>query len=105
MQKMIEAVRAFHKKNNFSGTNNEDMIYRMNIIMEEVGEICECLTKGLPAEKLAEEHADLLILLLGNCISADIDIEKAFWEKMEIIMKRKAKKVGENFRVTGDAVE
>ncbi|MDA2917087.1 hypothetical protein MYX64_09655 [Nitrospinae bacterium AH_259_B05_G02_I21] len=76
------------------------MTYRMNLIMEEVGEICQCLTKGLGQEKLAEEHADLLVLLLGNCISADIDLEEAFWKKMEILQKRKGKKVGDTIRVT-----
>jgi NTP pyrophosphatase (non-canonical NTP hydrolase) len=100
MEKMLEAVRTFHAKHRFKETGGEDMTYRMNLIMEEVGEICQCLTKGLGKEKLAEEHADLLVLLLGNCISADIDLEVAFWKKMEVLQKRKGKKVGDTIRVT-----
>ena len=76
------------------------MLYRMNLLMEEIGEICECLTKGKSKENLAEEHADLLILLFGNCIMADIDIETAFWKKMKIIINRGRKKVGKRVRIT-----
>lgn len=100
MEKMIGAVKAFHAKHRFKETGGEDMLYRMNLIMEEVGEICQCLTKGEEKERLAEEHADLLVLLLGNCISADIDLEAAFWEKMKVLRKRKGKKVGDTIRVT-----
>lgn len=88
MQKYIDAVRKFHEKYKFAEHNGHNMFYRMNLLMEELGEICECITKDKPKEELAEEHADLLILLLGNCIACNIDIEKAFWEKLDKIMDR-----------------
>ena len=97
---MIQAVKRFHEKHNFADNGGHDPHYRMNLIMEEVGEICECLTKGKSKEQLAEEHADLLILLLGNCIALDIDLEKAFWQKYERIMQRQGIKVGNHIRVT-----
>ena len=103
MKEMLEAVRKFHEKHDFKNTGGENMLYRMNIIMEEIGEICECLTKGKNRDQLVEEHADLLILLLGNCIALDVkadELEEAFWKKYDVIMKRKAKFVDGIIRVT-----
>lgn len=98
MREMLDAVRCFHEKHDFAHNNGHDPFYRMMLMMEEVGEICEALTKG--KTNLAEEHADLLILLLGNCIAFDIDIEEAFWEKYRVIMEREAKWVEGRIRVT-----
>lgn len=100
ISEMLKSIEAFHKKNNFDiGTKNQaTMLYRMNLLMEELGEISQCITKG--KGNIAEEHADLLILLLGNCITMDIDIVKAFWDKYNIIMNRTSKKVGTFERVS-----
>ena len=100
MKEMIEAVREFHRKFALKERGGEEMLHRMNLIMEEVGEISQCLTKGKPREELIEEHADLLILLIGNAISLDFDLEKAFWEKMEKIMRREGRMVNGTIRVT-----
>jgi len=100
MKEMIEAVRGFHRKFNLKEKGGEDMLHRMNLIMEEVGEISQCLTKGKPREDLIEEHADLLILLLGNAISLDFDLEDAFWKKLNKIMQRKSRMVNGTIRVT-----
>lgn len=100
MKEMIEAVREFHRKFALKERGGEEMLYRMNLIMEEVGEISQCLTKGMPREELIEEHADLLILLIGNAISLDFDLEKAFWEKLEKIMRREGRMVNGTIRVT-----
>ncbi len=71
INKMLKAVEEFHKKHSFDiGTKDKKtMYYRMNLLIEELGEISQSLTKGYPDEQVAEEHADLLILLLGNCIT------------------------------------
>lgn len=97
---MIDAVTEFHKKHNFDiGTKNTStMLYRMNLLIEELGEVSQCLTKG--KGDIVEEHADLLILLLGNCITMDIDIVEAFWEKYEKIMKREGKIINGETRVS-----
>lgn len=100
MKEMLEAVRKFHRKYDLKGRGGEEMLHRMNLIMEEVGEICQCLTKGKPRRELIEEHADLLILLLGNAIAGDFDLEQAFWEKMERIMQRNSRMVNGTVRVT-----
>ena len=100
MKEMVEAVREFHRKHQLRRRGGEEMLHRMNLIMEEVGEICQCLTKGKPREELIEEHADLLILLIGNSIALDFDLEEAFWRKYSRIMKRKAKMVSGTVRVT-----
>ena len=102
INRMIEAVKAFHQKHGFdvSTGNLETMLYRTNLLTEELGEIAACLTKGKSKEQLAVEHADLFILLLGNCIVMDIDLTVAFWEKINKIMERKARRVGKNKRVS-----
>ena len=100
MKEMLKAVREFHRKNDLKARGGEDMLHRMNLIMEEVGEISQCLTKGKPRSELIEEHADLLILLLGNAIALDFDLEEAFWKKYDKIMKRKSKMVNGTIRVT-----
>ncbi len=97
---LLTAVQKFHDKHSFAQNGGHDPLYRMTLIMEEVGEICECITKGKDKEQLAEEHADLLILLLGNCIAMDIDIVEAFWKKHARIMQRTSKVVGNRIRVT-----
>lgn len=100
MKEMIEAIREFHRKHDLKSRGGEDMLHRMNLIMEEVGEISQCLTKGKPRPELIEEHADLLILLIGNAIALDFDLEEAFWKKYEKIMRREGKMVDGTVRVT-----
>lgn len=93
---MIEAIRELHRKKGFESGIDKGF-YRMNLLMEEVGEICACMSKG--RGNLSEEHADLLILLIGNCIAFEIDIEKAFWEKYQILMGLESEFVEGNRRI------
>lgn len=79
-----------HKQNNFKATGGEDKLFRMALIMEEVGEISEAITKD--QDNFKEEHADLLILLLGNCVAYDIDILKLNNEKLDRLLKMKPSK-------------
>jgi NTP pyrophosphatase (non-canonical NTP hydrolase) len=67
---------------------------------EELGEISACVTKGKGTGELAEECADLFILLLGTAIAADFDLETAFWNKMERLMQRQARMVDGRIRVS-----
>lgn len=57
--------------------------------VEEVGEISEAITKD--QDNFEEEHADLLILLLGNCVAYDIDILKLTNEKLDRLLKMQLK--------------
>ena len=100
MKEMLEAVRRFHEAKGIKESGGEEMLYRMNLMMEELGEICEALTKGKSKHVVEEEHADLLILLLGNVLSFDLDLEGAFWKKIDRIMKRKGHRVGRRVRIT-----
>jgi NTP pyrophosphatase (non-canonical NTP hydrolase) len=59
-----------------------------------------CVTKGKSKEKLAEEVADLFILLIGTGIAADFDLNAAFWQKMEKIMQRESRMVNGRIRVS-----
>ncbi len=97
---MMAAVQAFHDKHRFRERGGEDLVYRLALMTEELGEIAECVTKGKPRSQLATECADLLILLLGNAISADFDLYEAFWDKMAEINQRDARVVDGRVRVT-----
>ncbi|WP_127474503.1 MazG nucleotide pyrophosphohydrolase domain-containing protein [Sulfurivermis fontis] len=97
---MLEAVQAFHHKHDFKNRGGEELTYRMALMAEELGEIGAAITKGKPKEQLAEEVADLFILLIGTAIAADFDLKRAFWQKMDKIMQRKSRMVNGRVRVS-----
>jgi NTP pyrophosphatase (non-canonical NTP hydrolase) len=97
---MLSSVQAFHDKHRFRETGGEDMLYRIALMSEELGEIAECVTKGKPKDELAEECADLFILLIGTAIAQDFDLKKAFWEKMEKIQSRQSRMINGRIRVS-----
>jgi len=99
-QKMLAAVQAFHDKHLFKDTGGEEMTYRIALMAEELGEIAECVTKGKSKEQLAEECADLFILLVGTAIAADFDLKQAFWDKMEKIQSRQSRMINGRIRVS-----
>jgi len=98
--KMVEAVQAFHTKHRFKETGGEDLVYRVALMAEELGEISSCVTKGKAVTELEEEVADLLILIMGTALAADFDLNTAFWNKMEKLMLRKSKMVNGRIRVS-----
>ncbi len=97
---MMATVQAFHDKHGFNEAGGEDMIYRVALMAEELGEISACVSKGKGVEELAEECADLLILLMGNAIAADFDLKQAFWEKMGRLSKRAGRMIDGRIRVS-----
>jgi NTP pyrophosphatase (non-canonical NTP hydrolase) len=97
---MLKAVQAFHDKHRFRETGGEDLTYRVALMTEELGEIAECVTKGKSREQLAEEVADLYILLLGTAIAADFDLREAFWRKMEKLAARESRMINGRIRVS-----
>lgn len=99
-QQMLAAVQAFHDKHRFKETGGEDMTYRVALMAEELGEIAECVTKGKSKDKLAEEVADLFILLIGTAIAQDFDLKQAFWDKMEKIQSRQSRMINGRIRVS-----
>lgn len=99
-QAMLGAVQAFHDKHDFRNKGGEEMTYRMALMAEELGEIGAAITKGKPKEQLAEEVADLFILLIGTAIAGDFDLKEAFWKKMDKIMQRESKMVNGRIRVS-----
>jgi NTP pyrophosphatase (non-canonical NTP hydrolase) len=99
-QAMLEAVQAFHDKHDFKNTGGEELNYRVALMAEELGEISSCVTKGKRREMLAEEVADLFILLVGTAIAADFDLKAAFWDKMEKLMQRESRMVDGRIRVS-----
>jgi len=97
---MLAAVQAFHRKHDFAGTGGEDMTFRVSLMAEELGEISSCVTKGKGSSQLAEECADLMILLIGTAIAGNFDLRAAFWEKMERLMQRTGRMVDGRLRVS-----
>lgn len=104
MEKYYQAIADFHKKFKMKGTNNEDMSFRLNLMIEELGELAQAVTKGKSRAEIIEENIDLLNLTLGNFISLGVkpkEIKEEFWKKHEKIMKRKKKKLKSgNYRVS-----
>jgi NTP pyrophosphatase (non-canonical NTP hydrolase) len=99
-QAMLNAVQAFHDKHDFKNTGGEDLTYRVALMAEELGEISSCVTKGKDKSKLAEECADLFILLIGTAIAQDFDLKQSFWDKMDMLMKRESRMVNGRIRVS-----
>lgn len=99
-QAMMEVVQAFHDKHDFKNSGGEELHYRVALMAEELGEISSCVTKGKSTGALAEEVADLLILLMGTDIAAGFDLNQAFWEKMEKLMQRESRMVDGRIRVS-----
>lgn len=99
-QAMLEAVQAFHDKHDFKNTGGEELAYRVALMTEELGEISACVTKGKAREALAEELADLFILLVGTAIAADLDLRSAFWSKLNKLQTRSSRIIGGRIRVS-----
>jgi NTP pyrophosphatase (non-canonical NTP hydrolase) len=99
---MMTRVATFHAKHDFASAENNghDMGYRIALCVEELGELSAAITKGKPAAEAAEELADLLILILGNSLAMEVDLEREFHTKMDRIMLRKSKRGGMGIRVT-----
>lgn len=97
---MLSAVQAFHDKHRFSETGGEEMAYRVALMAEELGEISACVTKGKSKQALAEEVADLMILLIGTAIAQDFDLQQAFWAKMEKLDQRESRMINGRIRVS-----
>ena len=99
-QAMLAAVRAFHERHDFKGRGGEELSYRVALMAEELGEISACVTKGKDKQALAEETADLFILLIGTAIAADFDLRQAFWDKMKKLESRQGRMVNGRIRVS-----
>ncbi len=97
---MMSEVQAFHDKHRFRETGGEEMNYRIALMAEELGEISSCVTKGKSREALAEEVADLMILVMGTAIAQEFDLNEAFWQKMDKLMKRESRMVNGRIRVS-----
>lgn len=103
MKEYYQAIEKFHDKFKMKGTNNEEMSFRLNLMIEELGELAQAVTKGKSRKEIIEENIDLLNLIIGNFISLGVspdEIDKAFWKKWEKIMNRKKKKINGKFRVS-----
>ena len=89
---MMKRVAAFHHKHDFAGNNGHDMGYRIALTVEELGELAAAITKNKPIEEVAEEMADVLILLMGHSLAMNIDLKASFEAKVDKIMQRPARK-------------
>ncbi|MCU7858697.1 MAG: nucleoside triphosphate pyrophosphohydrolase family protein [Candidatus Thiodiazotropha sp. (ex Lucinoma kastoroae)] len=99
-REMLAAVQAFHDKHRFRETGGEEMTYRIALMAEELGEISSCVTKGQSKQDLAEEVADLFILLMGTAIAQNFDLNQAFWNKIEKLEMRESRMINGRIRVS-----
>jgi NTP pyrophosphatase (non-canonical NTP hydrolase) len=99
-QDMLATVQAFHDKHRFRETGGEELAYRVALMTEELGEISACVTKGKNKQHLAEECADLFILILGTAIAADFDLRQAFWDKIQKVQQRESRMINGRIRVS-----
>lgn len=97
---MMAAVQDFHERHALRERGGEELVYRVALMAEELGEISACVTKGGREEELAEELADLLILVMGTEIAAGLDLRDAFWRKIDRLMQRESRMVGGRVRVS-----
>ncbi|MCU7904775.1 MAG: nucleoside triphosphate pyrophosphohydrolase family protein [Candidatus Thiodiazotropha sp. (ex Epidulcina cf. delphinae)] len=97
---MQAEVQAFHDKHRFRETGGEEMAYRIALMAEELGEISSCVTKGKSKQALAEEVADLLILVMGTAIAQEFDLNQAFWDKIEKLGMRESRMINGRIRVS-----
>ena len=97
---MLSAVQDFHHKHDMENSGGHDLKFRIALMAEELGEISAAVTKGRGCDKIAEECADLLILLLGTSIAARFDLNQSFWQKMEKILLREGKVIDGTLRVS-----
>jgi len=97
---MLAAVQAFHDKHDFKNTGGEEMAYRVALMTEELGEISACVTKGKDTASLAEESADLMILLIGTAIAGGFNLDDAFWAKMHKLESRESRMINGRIRVS-----
>ena len=97
---LLAAVQAFHDKHDLKSHGGEDMRYRVALMCEELGEISAAVTKGKSKAELAEECADLFVLLIGTAISAGIDLNAAAWDKMDELMQRESRMVDGHIRIS-----
>ncbi len=104
MNTYYDAIQKFHDKFDMKNTNNEDMMFRLNLMIEELGELAQAITKGKSRQEVIEENIDLLNLVIGNFISLGVSAEEmdaAFWAKYQRIMDRKKKTLDNGmYRVT-----
>jgi NTP pyrophosphatase (non-canonical NTP hydrolase) len=98
---LLAAVQAFHDKLDFKNTGGEELVYRVALMAGEPGEISPCITKGKDTNKLAEECADLFILVIGTAIAADLDLAEAYRTKMQALAQRESRRVNGRIRVSG----
>lgn len=99
-QDMLAAVQAFHDKHRFRESGGEELVYRVALMTEELGEISACVTKGKSGDALAEEVADLFILVLGTAISGGFDLRQTFWDKMGKLESRQGRMINGRIRVS-----
>ena len=77
-----------------------DIWYSLPILMEEVGELCETLTKG--RGDTSEELADVIIITMCLAGILGIDVESAIKKKLITLEERKLFKVNGHHRITSE---
>lgn len=82
------------------GNIKDDIWYNIPILMEEVGELCEVITKE--NGNIEEETADVIIMAVTVANLYDFNLEDAIIRKLKILDRRKLKRFVSHSRVMGN---
>lgn len=80
---VLARVDELHSAKGFPRGSDVDLLHRVALLVEEVGEVSAAVTKGT-GEVLAE-HADVLIVLLGTAVSLNLDLARAAHAKLDVL--------------------
>ena len=82
--------------------NDRDQVwFNIPILMEEVGELCEAITKNKGPEELGEEAVDIIIMTLNIAGLCGVDVNACLMRKLYVLEGRKDRVVGEgHVRIT-----
>jgi NTP pyrophosphatase (non-canonical NTP hydrolase) len=96
----LATVEDFHRKHGFEIRDGTPATLRsrLTLVMEELGELARWTTRG--EGDISEEHADILILMLGNAVAMGLDLEQALIEKCRRILARRPRVIHGETRVS-----
>jgi len=81
--------------------DREQVWFNIPILMEEVGELCEAITKNKGPEELGEEAVDIIIMTLNIAGLCGVDVNACLMRKLYVLEGRKERVVGEgHVRIT-----
>lgn len=78
-QQLEKALRAFYAKHDLPLVPNQTNLYfHLGLIAEEAGELAQAINKRKAHKHVSKELADLLYVVVGTALVAEVDLNEAF---------------------------